>query len=130
MSQVFLRAKKCYPVQFGEISLCMASCKVVGACVLTERATASNHAAVTASWPKGTRLTLQGKLAPEQSVSGVIAVLAQYLQDGTGQDVTVDGLVFADARLTAYTVSDGQETAEVMLQLYTAAVPVLAGSDS
>ncbi len=126
MTEVILQPPKGFPVTVGGITLYLSSYKIVGVCVLKEQCTADNLAGVTASYPKGTRLTMQGKLAPSENSSAVTAVLAQRLADGSLEDVNVQGLVFTQARLCGYTITEGQSAPEVILQFYTAKTPTLA----
>lgn len=130
MTEVILQPPKGFPVTVGGIALYLSSYKIVGVCVLREQCTADNLAGVTASYPKGTRLTMQGRLAPSEDPSAVTAALAQRLADGTLEDVRVKGLVLAQARLCGYTVTEGQNVPEVTLLFYTAQTPALAEGDS
>lgn len=129
MTETILQPVKGYPVTAGGLQLYLRSWKTVGACVLREQCTADGTAGVTASFPKGTRLSLEGKLAPCEDTSAVTAALAQRLYDGTEEDVLVEGLCFSAARLCAYTVGAGQGAAEVTLQFYTASPPAAVGSE-
>lgn len=124
MNQVTARIHSCYTVQFGTVTLCLQAYEVKGQTVLTERVTADNLPAVTASYPKGTRLTLRGGISALEDAAAVTAVLAQYLQEGTVQDITVGTLQFPAARLVGYAVSEADGDAQVQLQFYCAAVPV------
>ncbi len=113
-----------YPVQFGEVSLVLYAYEVQGRTELTERVTADSLPAVTASFPKGTRLTLRGSLPAAADAAAVTAVLAQYLQAGTAQDILLGTLRFASARLCGYTVSGENGTVKAQLQFYCPSVPV------
>lgn len=126
MTELQLRSLRRFPVTIGGITLCMSSCRTVGVSVIREQCTADNLAAVTASYPKGTRVTLEGWLAPAQDVQAVIAALAARLFDAVEEDVTVRGLCFQNARLCAYTVNENQEHTAVTLTFYSPLAPVLA----
>lgn len=126
MTEVFLQPPKGYPVTVGGITLYLAAYKTVGACLIREQGTADGVTEIAALYPKGTRLTLEGTLPPQADAAAVTAALAKRMQDGTQEDVTVQGLVYAAARLCGYTVSEGQENAKVTLQFYTVQAPALA----
>lgn len=126
MTELKLRPIRRFPVTIGGITLYLSSCRTVGVSVLREQCTADNLAAVTASYPKGTRVTLEGWLAPAQDAQAVIAALAARLFDASEEDVTVRGLCFQNARLCGYTVNENQEHTAVTLTLYTPLAPVLA----
>lgn len=125
MTKMILQPVKCYPVAVGGVRLYLSAWKTSGVRVLKEEYTSGGAAGVTASYPKGTRLTLEGKLAPMQDTAAVTAELAGRLAAGTQEEITVHGLCFSGARLCAYTVTEGQGAAEVMLQFHTASCPVL-----
>ncbi len=129
MTEVILQPLKSFPVTVCGVTLYLSAYKTAGTCVLKEQCTADNLAAVTASFPKGTRLTMEGKLAPAQDAAAVTAALAKQLNDGTQEDVTVRGLVFSQARLCGYTVSENRTDTAVTLVFYTAASPTLAQED-
>lgn len=126
MTEMILQPLKCCPVEIGGVKLYLSGWKTAGVRVLKEQCTAGNAAAVTASYPKGTRLTMEGKLAPAQDAAMVTAALAKRLNDDTQEDVTVQGLVFPAARLCAYTVTEGRGVSEVTLQFYTEQIPAMA----
>ncbi len=129
MSGVVIYARKGYPAAFGTVQLTLQAYEVKGSCVLTERGTADGLPALTASYSRGTRLTLRGSLSPVQSAAEVTAALAKELRDGTARNMTVEGLVFFGARLCAYQVSDEGERARAELQFYTASVPVMEAGE-
>lgn len=124
MTELKLRPIRRFPVTIGGITLYLSSCRTVGASVLREQCTADNTAAVTASYPKGTRVTLEGWLAPMQDAAAVIAALAARLSDASEEDVTVCGLCFQSARLCGYSVNENQEHTAVTLTFYTLLAPV------
>ncbi len=124
MNQVTAKVHSCYTVQFGTVTLCLQAYEVKGQTVLTERVTADNLPAVTASYPKGTRLTLRGGLSASEDTAAVTAVLAQYLQEGTVQDIFIGALQFPAARLVGYAVSETDGDTQAQLQFYCAAIPV------
>ncbi len=126
MTEVLTQPVKGYPVTVGGITLYLSGYKTVGACLIREQGTADGITEIAALYPKGTRLTMEGTLPPQEDAAAVTAALAQRLQDGTQEMVTVQGLVYAAARLCGYTVAEGQEAARVTLQFYTAQMPVLA----
>ncbi len=123
MTELKLRSLRRFPVTIGGITICLSSCRTVGVCVLREQCMADNTAAVTAAYPKGTRVTLEGWLAPAQDTAAVTAALAQRLFDGTQEDVSVCGLLFQGARLCSYAVHENQEHTAVTLTFYTASSP-------
>lgn len=129
MTELMLHPVKGYPVTAGGTVLYLSAWKTAGTCVIRERCTAAGSAGVTASFPKGTRLTMEGKLAPTENAALVTAALAKRLHDGTQEDVTVEGIVFPQARLCGYTVSAGQQETELILVFYTAQPPVEVTDD-
>ena len=124
MTELKLRPIRRFPVTVGGITLYLSSCRTVGTSVLREQCTADNTAAVTASCPKGTRVTLEGWLAPAQDAQTVIAALAARLFDVSEEDMTVCGLCFQNARLCAYTVNENQEHTAVTLTFYSPLAPM------
>ncbi|MBE6849617.1 MAG: hypothetical protein E7502_06935 [Ruminococcus sp.] len=123
MTTLHLQPVRSYPVQIGNVTLYLSGWKLQGVRVLREDCTANGTAGVTASYPKGARLTLTGKLA--QDAAPVTATLAEYLASGTQLDITVQGLCVPAARLCQYAVTQGQDAADVTLQLHTTAQPVM-----
>ncbi len=125
MNQVITRKKPHYPVSFGAVELYLQSYEIKGACVLTERMTADNQPALTASFPKGTRLTMRGILSPLQDAGEVIVQLAAYLQGAVLQDVAFGSLTIKGVRLCNYQVTEEDGAARVMVQFYSEQAPQL-----
>ncbi len=123
MTAVMLHPVVSHPVRVGDVTLYLSGWKCVGAAVIREQCTADGTAGVTASYPKGTRLSMEGKLPPAADAAAVTAALAKRLHDGTMENITVGGLCFADARLCGYTVQAGQGTADVTLLFYAPDAP-------
>ncbi len=123
MNQVVARKKQRFPVSFGTVELYLQSYEIKGACALTERVTADNLPALTASYPKGTRLTMRGTLSPLQDAGEVIVLLAEYLQDAVQQDVNFGTLTFKGARLCNYQAKEEDGAVRVMVQFYCEQVP-------
>lgn len=110
------------PVDFGEITLYPTTYKVTGVRLLEEEGTAGGQPKLMGTWCKGTRLTLEGTLAPDISPAKVISVLAAALRNAERRDVVVEGLVFPDAVLCQYSIQTKQNGTEIILVLYTAEI--------
>ncbi len=130
MTEVILQPMQCCPVEIGGVRLYLSKWKMTGVRVLREQCHSGNAAAVTASYPKGTRLTMEGKLAPRQGAASVTAALAKRLSEGTKEDVQVQGLTFPAAVLCAYTLTQDGSAVEVMLQFYTEQVPMMTEGEA
>lgn len=123
MTAVMLHPVLSHPVTVGDVTLYLSGWKCTGAAVIREQCTADGTAGVTAGYPKGTRLSMEGKLPPAADAAAVTAALAKRLHDGTMETITVGGLCFADARLCGYTVQAGRGAADVTLLFYAADAP-------
>lgn len=126
MTETILQPMQCCPVEIGGVKLYLSGWKTTGVRMLKEQCTFGNAAAVTASYSKGTRLTMEGRISPKQDAALVTAALAKRLYDGTQEDVQVQGLVFPASQLCAYTLTQKDNTAELTLQFCTSEVPVMA----
>jgi hypothetical protein len=125
MSSISLHSLQSYPVTVNGLTLLLSGWQAVGSCVLREEGTAEGNAALTSAYPKGTRLTLRGKLTPVTTGVRAAAAFAEMLQNGTVQDVTVQTLCFPAARLCGYTVREEQELPEAVLVFFVSDTPVL-----
>lgn len=123
MTAVMLHPVVSHPVTVGDVTLYLSGWKCTGAAVIREQCTADGTAGVTAGYPKGTRLSMEGKLPPAADAAAVTAALAKRLHDGTRENITVGGLCFADARLCGYTVQAGRGAADVTLLFYAPDAP-------
>lgn len=103
-------------VTLGEITLHLSDYQITGGCLLREQGTSDSTAAVTAVFPKGTRITLSGRLVPSQEIlTQAGTALDAALRDGTALSVTLGTLVCTDMRLIGYTLRPGETAAEVKL---------------
>lgn len=123
MTAVMLHPVVSHPVTVGDVTLYLSGWKCTGAAVIREQCTADGTAGVTAGYPKGTRLSMEGKLPSAADAAAVTAALAKRLHDGTTENITVGGLCFADARLCGYTVQAGRGAADVTLLFYAPDAP-------
>ncbi len=107
-------------VTFGEVTLHLYDYQITGGCLLHEQGTSEGTAAVTAIYPKGTRITLTGKLVPEETaMASAAAALDAALRGGTTRTITLGKLVCASMRLVGYTLSLGESAGTVKLILRT-----------
>ena len=60
---IALKSTQCFNVIFGTIVLHLQEYQITGGCLLHEQGTAEGDAAVTAVYPKGTRIVLKGRLS-------------------------------------------------------------------
>lgn len=117
---IALQGNSRFDVVFGTIVLHMQEYQITGGCLLHEQGTAEGDAAVTAVYPKGTRIILKGKVAswvPEPAAVG--AALDAAVRSGLPRDVTLGTLVCSDLRLIGYTLGLHDVVSEVTLVFYT-----------
>ena len=115
MSEIVRKMQK-YDVIIGDTVLHMSAYQLTGSCMLREQGTAGGSAAVTASWPKGTRIVLKGTLIGTDYVRTALDAL---LRAGTTQTVQIGHVVYSNARLIGYRISEGTELPEIMVIFYT-----------
>ncbi|MDE5563893.1 MAG: hypothetical protein K2I93_01955 [Oscillospiraceae bacterium] len=109
-----------YDVLVGAVLLHLSDYKLVGGCMVQEQGTANGTATVTACFPKGTRLTLKGRLAPSTDMAAAAAALDMVLRSGVTRTLRVGKLVYNDARLIGFSFGGGTQAPEVMLLFHTA----------
>ena len=117
---IYLEQMQEYPVTIGELTLHLNGYRITGGCLVREQGTSDGTAAVTVLAPKGTRITLQGKLAPpEGCYAGAAAALDSLLREGGTMALSLGTLRCAGARLIGYTLDNTQLPPEVTLVFYT-----------
>lgn len=116
----YVRETADYTVTFGDVTLHLSDYQLTGGCLLREQGTSGGTAAVTALYPKGTRIALTGRLVPTQELlSQTGTALDAALRSGTEVSVTLGSLVCKNLRLIGYTLKPGETAAEVKLVFYT-----------
>lgn len=111
-----LRGMQDLTAVFGDVTLHLYDYQITGGCLLREQGTSEGTAAVASVYPKGTRLTLTGKLVPDAgTVASAAAALDAALRGGTTRTITLGDLVCAAMRLIGYTLSLGEAAVEVKL---------------
>lgn len=119
MNTLFFTRHKSIPLTFGELTIYLGDYAVTGVRQLVEAGTTEGSPAVTASWQKGTRITLTGTLPPDMAESRAAAALSQALRDGTAHNMAVDGIKIPAAVLCQYALKTGRTGTAVTLVLYT-----------
>lgn len=116
---VELLGMKQFDVAVGEVVLHLAEYRLTGSCAVREQGTALGTGAVTALWPRGTRLVLKGKLSEAADVAAVAVALDTLLRSGETTGVTLGTLLYRNARLIGYSLGEGYEVPEVTLVFMT-----------
>ena len=107
-------------VTFGTLTLHLQEYQITGGCLLREQGTSAGDAAVSAVYPKGTRIALKGKLAPPAAdFAAVGAALDAAVRSGATRTVYLGDLRCQGMRLIGYTLGLRDITAEVTLVFYT-----------
>ena len=126
---IWLRSTQDFAVTFGTLTLHLSEYQITGGCLLREQGTADGDAAVSAFYPKGTRITLKGKLAPPYTeTAAVSAALDAAVRSGITRTVYLNTLRCQGMRLIGYTVGLRDITAEVTLVFLTQ-TPLDTGED-
>ena len=94
------------PVTVGTLVLHLSSYRLAGSSILHEDGTADGTSAVTAAYPRGTRLTLRGLLAPAAAPAATAVALDTLLRAQTAADLTIGSLCLHGARVLAYTLEE------------------------
>ena len=110
---------KDYAVIVGNVVLHLSEYRLTGSCGIREQGTALGTGAVTACWPKGTRLVLKGKLSDTADIAEIAAALDAKLHSKVTMGVQLGRLLYTDARLIGYSIGEGADVPEVMLMLVT-----------
>ncbi len=108
-----------YDVLVGTVLLHLSDYKLVGGCLVQEQGTADGMGVVTACFPKGTRLTLKGRLAPSTDMAEAAAALDMAMRSGAVSTLKVGKLVYDSARLIGYSFSGGVQAPEAVLLFHT-----------
>lgn len=114
--RVLLRDVQDYTVTLGELVLHMEEYRIAGSCALSEQGTAAGTAAVSACFPKGTRITLKGRIAERLAEAAV--QLDRVLHSGEAVRLHLGEIVCQNARLIGYTFGEGQEFPALTLVFY------------
>ena len=114
---------KQFPVTFGNLTVYLSGYQLSETSTVQEAGTSAGNPVLSACWNHGSRLKLTGKISSQQSVSSLIAVLSQNML--TRQTLTLENLQFVNAMLCSYSVTEQQETPEVILLFYCPESPVI-----
>ncbi len=106
-------------IRFGSLVLHFSQYKLTGSCIVREQGTASGSSAVAAVYPKGSRMTLRGRLAPGVSVSMTGQTLCGMMRAGATVPAVIDNMVLPSARLIAFSIEDTQPAPEITVVLFT-----------
>lgn len=117
--KITVREMQSYPVQIGELTVYLSEYQIVGGCGISEQGTADGSGTVTAAFPKGTRLTLRGKLAPSSDMAAIIAAVDAAMRGGTTLPLHIKEIRCDAVRLIGFTLKEGQEFPELTLLCYT-----------
>lgn len=115
MSYIIQNLKQ-FPVTFGTLTLYLSEYQLSGNSTLTETGASDGSAVLAGYWLHGIRLKLKGKLPPDISPEQAVYTLSQNLL--AEQTLTLGTLSFQNARLSGYTVSEQQDTPEILLLFY------------
>lgn len=115
-----LRQMSDIPLLVNDILLHLTEYAITGGCLVREQGTAEGTAAVTACYPKGTRLTLKGRLTDTDTAKAA-AALDTILHSGSACTVSIGALVCSELRLVGYALSGGEELPALELVFYTRA---------
>ncbi|MBE6875139.1 MAG: hypothetical protein E7496_00165 [Ruminococcus sp.] len=115
MSYIIQNLKQ-FPVTFGTLTLYLSGYQLSGSSTLRETGASDGSAVLAGYWPQGIRLKLKGKLPPDITPEQAVYALSQNLL--AEQTLTLGTLSFQNARLCGYTVSDQQDTPELILLFY------------
>ena len=127
MSYVIQNLKH-FPVTFGTLTVYLSGYQLSGSSTLKETGASDGSAVLAGYWPHGSRLKLKGKLPPDITPEQVIYALSQNLL--TAQNLVLGNLTFQNARLCGYTVSDQQDTPEILLLFYCPQTPSLTEEET
>jgi len=118
-----LQSLRSFPVTIGELTLYLSEYQISETATLKESGTAGGGLVLSGCWPKGSRISLKGKLSPSLSPQTVIYTLSQALL--TEQILLIQNLKFQNAMLCDYTVTENQDTPEIALLFFSAQKPLL-----
>ncbi|MBR1555903.1 MAG: hypothetical protein IJ644_11015 [Oscillospiraceae bacterium] len=122
MSYIIQNLKQ-FPVTFGTLTLYLSGYQLSGSSTLKETGASDGSSVLAGYWPQGIRLKLKGKLAPDVTPEQTVYALSQNLL--SQRTLTLGTLSFQNARLCGYTVSDQQDTPELLLLFYCPENPTL-----
>lgn len=112
-------ALQSYDVLVDGVLLHLSEYKLVGGCLVQEQGTAAGKGTVAACFPKGTRLTLRGRLAPSTDMAAAAAALDMVMRSGVTRILHVGNLVYDEARLIGYSFGGGIQAPEAVLLFHT-----------
>ena len=117
-----LRQMQDIPLLVNDILLRLTDYAITGGCLVREAGTAEGTAVVTACYPKGTRLTLKGRLTDMNTdTAKTAAALDDILHSGSACKVTIGALQCSELRLVGYALSGGEDFPVLKLVFYTQA---------
>ena len=115
MSYIIQNLKQ-FPVTFGTLTLYLSGYQLSETSAVREAGAADGTNVLAGFWKKGCRLKLKGKLAPSHTPETVISALAQNML--AEQTLSLGSLSFANAMLCGYSVTEQQDTPELILLFY------------
>ncbi len=107
---------KSFPLTFGNLTLCLSGYQLSETSALSESGAADGSSVLSGYWKKGCRLKLKGRLSPSYTPETVIFTLAQNML--TEQTLSLGSLSFSHALLCGYSVTEQQDTPELVLLFY------------
>ena len=107
---------KGFPITFGTLTLSLSGYQLSETSAIREAGAADGATVLAGFWKKGCRLKLKGKLAPSHTSETVISTLAQNML--AEQTLSLGSLSFTHAMLCGYSVTEQQDTPELILLFY------------
>lgn len=118
-----LRNPDYFPIQIGELLIYLSDYQISESSSLKESGTADGNVILTSCFEMGIRLKLKGKLAPAHTPEQVISTLSGNML--CSQDLYIRDLIYPDAMLCGFTVSENSEMPDISLIFYCHQKPVL-----
>ena len=118
---MYLEGVQDIAVTVGELTLHLSEYRITGGCLVREQGNAEGTASVAVLYPKGTRITLKGKVAPPlENYAAVGAALDAVLRGGDQMTLRMGFLTARKAMLIGYTMEQGAFPLELTLVFFTA----------
>lgn len=115
---VLLRDMMDVCVTIGSLTLHLSEYKLVGGCAVHEQGTADGKGTMTAHFPKGTKLTLKGRLAPSVDPASAAVAVDRAVHEKTPVSFSIRNLICSDAFVIGFTLTEGTELPEITLLFY------------
>ena len=117
---MYLEGVQDIAVTVGEIVLHLSEYHITGGCLVREQGNAEGTASVAVLYPKGTRITLKGKVTPPlEHFASVGAALDGVLRGGDQVVLHMGFLTARNAMLIGYTMEQGAFPMELTLVFFT-----------